>query len=162
MYRPIKHFIPQRTDFDCAIAAIAMWSRMEYEVVELLALQNGWNGSSGLLTGIQDKVLRALGIAPYPLMNNWTGVPGLLSLPSLNNEGGAHAVYFDGQSIIDPQTGRDGKKAYKTQLKGLWPSCCRLLVDLNEDHSLYVAEMEFKQLRSRIHEAGGKVEEVVQ
>ncbi|MFL5785879.1 MAG: hypothetical protein ACJ76H_14775 [Bacteriovoracaceae bacterium] len=162
MYRPIKFFVPQRSDYDCTIATIAMWTRLEYDQVELVALKNGWSRTSGLLSGIQDKVLRDLGILPYTLFNNWTGVPGLLSVPSLNVEGGAHAVYFDGQHIIDPQRGRSGKKAYGAQLKGLWPGCCRITVDLREEHSMFVAQMEYKQMRSRLVEAGVKVEETIQ
>lgn len=114
------------------------------------------------MAGIQEKLLRELGMIPYTLFNNWSGVPGLLSLPSLNNEGGAHAVYFDGQHIVDPQKGRVGKKSYAPQLGGMWPACCRITVDLREEHSLFVAQMEFKQMKNKIFEAGGKPEETIQ
>jgi hypothetical protein len=162
MYRPISFFIPQRTEYDCAIATIAMWTRTDYEFIQGVAQKHGWGNNSGLMTGTQDKILRELGIIPYTLFNNWTGVPGLLSVPSLNNEGGAHAVYFDGQNIIDPQKGRSNKKSYGAQINGLWPGCCRITVDLREEHSRFVAEMEFKQMKNRMIEAGANIEEVVQ
>lgn len=37
----------------------------------------------------------------------------ILSTNSLNNDGGSHAVYWDGTKVYDPQEGVEGKLAYR-------------------------------------------------
>lgn len=37
----------------------------------------------------------------------------VLSVNSLNNNGGSHAVYWDGEKVYDPQEGIEGKIAFR-------------------------------------------------
>jgi hypothetical protein len=130
--------VRQRHVGDCVVAALAMFVDRDYDYVLPFALpyfkdrarRDGIARTSEILRDMgfrQDNLIgeqrgtgrefRSLFLPEYHLSPNllrdhlW-GRPALMSVPSLNREGGKHMVYCDGTRVWDPQEGRRGKKYY--------------------------------------------------
>jgi hypothetical protein len=117
----VRKLINQRTNFDCVVAASAMYTGLTYdECAEIYyedmgrSKNNGMQGSEILrflkLAGF--RAVGAVGSAKRP-METIRGVPAICSVPSLNFADGTHAIYWDGYKFMDPQAFREGKKWYK-------------------------------------------------
>lgn len=105
--------INQPDDDSCVVACIAMITCMPFEMVRSLF--------KSVPVSVEDecKVLSTLGVyAEYNRkIANWTNSVYLLTVPSLNCPGGLHEIVLiiDSQGlckILDPQSGREGKKFY--------------------------------------------------
>jgi len=57
------------------------------------------------------------------------GVKAICSVPSLNLPGKIHAIYFDGNGYLDPQSGRKDRKFYEYKSS---PTITGLTLDLNQ------------------------------
>lgn len=150
--------VNQRHDWDCVIACIAMWANIPYEeVLEVAAKLNiSFTGEKdGVSTVHEYMILKKLGKDTMNIQNAYGGLSGILSFPSLNNPGGAHAVFYHDQKIYDPQTGREGKLWYPEQIVTLWPSCYKFRIDLNNADSCLMAQAELNSLQSHINRAKG-------
>lgn len=151
--------INQRNDRDCVIACIAMWAKISYE--EVLEVAKKLNiditgDKMGISTVHEYMILKKLGKDTMMIQNAYGSLTGILSFPSLNNPGGAHAVFFDRGKIYDPQTGREDRKWYPVDMSGLWPSCYKLRIDLKDPESCLMAQAELNSLQSHINRATGK------
>lgn len=99
--RPVVY---QRTDNDCLICSLAMLTGRSYDEIEQLARQcdasfpAGGPMSHSIMRGVADKCGFVLLSSIYML---WTrpAIIGLVS-PTIPNTG--HAVFWDGEKIIDP------------------------------------------------------------
>lgn len=135
--------IQQRYEYDCVIASIAMWANLSYEDVMGVCVRLGYERDPDSRKGLSSvegySICRKLGIRPFVIDEAYGGVKGILSLPSLNHPGGAHAVFYDGRDIHDPQTGKEGKQWYANNLL-FWPGCYKLTLDLNDAYSREMAE----------------------
>lgn len=147
--------VNQRHDWDCVIASIAMWVGVPYE--DVLKMAEKCNAKlfdpEGMTTFDEYNILRKFGKDTMIIHNAYGGLSGILSLPSLNTPGGAHAVFFDKTRILDPQTGREGRKWYPELLKGTWPSCYKFRIDLKDPESALMAQAELNSLQSHINRA---------
>ena len=114
--------IKQRTPSDCMICCIAMATTISYETIMAAALEVK-AFEEGVGTKDKQEVLKALGFTwkngpdmgedfvarykpwetspEYFRIQHW-GRPTIFTVPSLNNEGGQHAVYYDGFAVFDP------------------------------------------------------------
>jgi len=129
--------IKQRSDFDCGYAALAMLSGNIYDEVMKQAKTIGL-GTQPLSTERVQAIGSLLGMNLAVMSGYRGGVHAILNLPSLNNAGGAHAVYIENYKVFDPQRNREGKKWYDYEITGAWPSCMTSIVDLNNAYSLEV------------------------
>ena len=118
-------WVLQRTPHDCMICSIAMAIDKTYEEVEAAAIKCGAYDPAKK-EGIYREydVLKELGLKneykngrsfgnfqsrhrayeishEYFRMASW-GRPTIFSVPSLNKEGGHHAIFYDGIRIYDP------------------------------------------------------------
>lgn len=108
-------FVEQRGDSDCAIACIAMATGRPYEEVLAIGLSTqsyvpgeGTHSKEDILyvLGYEDEdfdVLRRNPFSPPRLFRRLAlGRRSIISVPSLNNLGGKHSVYYDGETVWDP------------------------------------------------------------
>lgn len=115
--------IQQRTPSDCGVCCLAMVTGRPYEDV-LAAIGDAFDPVRGL--GDEGRALDRLGfsnafldgypvgdftrlhrgyaVSPEFFRDMAWGRRALLSVPSLNKEGGWHMVYFDGRELFDPST----------------------------------------------------------
>lgn len=105
----MSKLVQQRDRGDCGVAALAMMTGESYEVI----LKSFFNSEIpyGVDLNKMLEVLHILGFKPAFVLSYNKGIPGILSVPSLNTQGVYHWVYYDGEKILDPQTGRE-KNAY--------------------------------------------------
>jgi hypothetical protein len=112
--------VKQRTDFDCSLAAMAMVLGKDYDEVwkpeDTLAVSGGEDGKGYFGVGDYAPWLMRLNLIKhvdwverYTATSNQKLVKdmikwrrALLSVNSLNNEAGLHAVYWDGDKLYDP------------------------------------------------------------
>ena len=115
--------IQQRTDNDCVLASIAMalgfskwedaWTEEDLQqVVEQKGISDmePWLLRHGLKQYEDWKEVHTWNEDRLTYVFLWKR-RALLSVNSLNTEGGSHMVYWDGTRIYDPQEGRSGKQA---------------------------------------------------
>lgn len=109
--------IRQRTNDQCAIAAIAMATGLDYDYVLNMGLLTGnYTNGNGTHTA---SLLNSLSV-PYKSIydhskrisnTHWAemlwGRRALLSVESINNEGGTHIVFWNYSEILDPQNGNE-------------------------------------------------------
>lgn len=118
-------FIQQKFGSDCAVACLAMFLGVPYDRVALHV--TGWELVEHGLTGPRVDFLAGLfGVEiryRAPEIIDWER-PAVLSVPSLNN-GGAHAVFWDGVRFWDPQEGNAGKRAYSPEASSHGPRSVR-------------------------------------
>ncbi len=125
--------IKQKKVWDCCIASIAMLAGVSYKKANDAYMKvmkkpqhDGLSNSSIL------KILKKLKISGAVVEAVVLNVPGILCLPSLNDEGSFHAVYFDGRYIYDPNYQIPGKKYYKKELPKKFPLGTELIVNMND------------------------------
>jgi hypothetical protein len=117
--------IQQRTSSDCVLACIAMaagaeswdqvWTQADADkVVESKGVSpfdySDWGARAGLkfdYCSIYDTMSQK--IVKYLLK----GQRAILSVESLNIDGGSHAVFWDGNRLWDPNEGVPGKLAFR-------------------------------------------------
>jgi len=142
--------IEQRKTWDCSHACLAMWAKVPYDVVAIKA--KSLDLYSEVLGDGEFKVLcQSFGINPFVIDQAYGRLEGTLILPSLNNPGGAHAVYLNDNSVYDPSC----RKKYLRKFSP-WPSCYQLAIDLNNDYGLEMAD-EWLQYKQRIFDDGKPV-----
>ena len=95
----------------------------------------------GLTTSESHRAIKKLGGAPYTLINEWSGVPGILTVPSLNNAGRLHVVYVDEEgSYWDPNVEFTGRQWYYNRFK---PMGMGMTVNLKHEYSRDIALVEY-------------------
>lgn len=110
--------IPQRTTTDCAICCLAMAFEVSYE--DILERAPGFGDreargdNPGLHTAEELAVIHSFGWGARTFYKWWFEKNGgkfwkelkrrraILTLPSLNIEGGYHSVFWDGARLLDP------------------------------------------------------------
>ncbi len=114
----MTEIVKQRHSFDCAVACIAMLAQVSYEAVAarhkktLEALQ-GLHFME-IFESLKHFCLQPCVLHTFPYPN-----PCILIVPSLNGEGRKHAIFWDGNAVVDPAIG----KIYDTTLllkNGSW------------------------------------------
>ena len=154
------NIINQRTDRDCVIACIAMWTCNPYE--EILSAFEGkfgdeWLTKYGVTSDQQGELLRYFGIIPVTISTCPTECTGILSFPSLNVPAGGHALFWSNGKVYDPQNGREGKKFYTNEmLNGLWPGCYKFTGCASDETVALFARSEAKIILSRLRQAGNE------
>jgi hypothetical protein len=153
---PYTH-VPQRGNWDCVLASVAMWTKKTYEEVMGVFEKLGYSyrhldSQQGCSSVESYKLLKKVGVEPFVIDEAFGSVPGMLSLPSLNRRGGAHAVFYDGRNIYDPQYGKPDKDYYDLQLP-FWPSAFKMTIDLNDEYSYEMAEMWISMKKSQFDRA---------
>lgn len=107
--------VKQKTLCDCGLAAIAMAVGKDYDelwTAEDTASLDGkgmedmdtWLEKAGLKRGVDFKQVRIWGADQDMVKGMLWRRRALLSVKSLNNESGNHAVYWDGEKLYDPAT----------------------------------------------------------
>jgi len=139
--------VHQRQTWDCGHACIAMWAKVPYGIVQKRAISLDMY-SEGLGEYQFKTISESFGIKPFTIDQAYGGLDGVLCFPSLNNPGGAHAVYLNDHKIYDPSN----KKKYLTHFSP-WPSCYLLTIDLNDAYSNEMAG-EWLESKKRIFEMG--------
>lgn len=156
------NLVQQRYEYDCVIASAAMWLNKPYEEIADMLQKLGYERNPDSRQGVssieQYKMLRKFGMHPITIDTAFGGVPGILSLPSLNVPGGAHACFYDGKDIYDPQTGREEKKHYPLQIENYWPSCYKITIDLKDNCSREMAEIWLQNKRGIIERATKEIQ----
>lgn len=107
--------IRQRFKADCVVASVAMYCKVPYEkvveVLESLKIKPSNLGGNDTL-----RAMKQLGhVNVTEKLEFYDFLPCILSVPSLNNKGRMHAVYWDGERIWDPQEGNEGMEFYTTE-----------------------------------------------
>ncbi len=117
----MTHLVKQRTPHDCAVACMAMLTGRTYDSV-MAAIGDAFDPEKGMAR--EETALKRLGFdnsyaSGEPagnfvcLRRDWCistkffrrlawARRALMSVPSLNFEGGWHMVYFDGREVYDP------------------------------------------------------------
>jgi hypothetical protein len=115
--------IPQRTHHDCAICCMAMVTGRSYEDVlatvgdtfdpergmrrdqeAMKRLGFSYTFDNGEPVGDITFFRRGYEISPEYFLRHAWGRRALLTVPSLNKEGGWHMVYWDGLTLFDPSS----------------------------------------------------------
>lgn len=120
--------VTQKNYSDCMLAAIAMAAGKSYDELwtpedsQLCVDKHGCTDemTSTFLERIGFKVNTDVWRC-YIYAANWNeytkrlfkGRRAIFSIPSLNHEGGFHAVFWDGKKILDPNNGFPGKQFYQ-------------------------------------------------
>ncbi len=113
----INH-VRQEDSHGCVIACIAMVAGKTYAEVRRCFPTYGDNPTSGIQADKRDIVLVRNGIWPirHTDLNLYPDKLYIVSVPSLNIEGGMHSVVVDctgdAMELLDPQMGNDGKQWY--------------------------------------------------
>lgn len=107
--------IKQKTLYDCGLAAIAMAADKDYDTLwtaedtaslEGKGMENmdEWLEKAGLKRNIDFKQVRIWDSNQEIVKGLLWGRRALLSVKSLNNESGNHAIYWNGEKLFDPAT----------------------------------------------------------
>lgn len=144
-------FVQQREEWDCAIACMAMLSGMPYETVKQDAAELFGPEQSVSLDGDAFLLFKKYEIPTIVIPVLYGGVDALLSVPSLNNPGRLHVVFYFEKKIYDPQSGRTGKKFYEPDgmIQG-----AHALVDLRDEYGLQQAKHWREQWDMRMSDYG--------
>lgn len=122
--------VNQKTNYDCAVAAMAMFLNVSYEeVAGVLYDDLRQPETEGTTDENMIEVMEKFGTKTMQVNFVLRGVPAILTVPSLNVKNANHAVYWTGQYILDPQHGRANKKFYKMKPESI--SCINAFVDIN-------------------------------
>lgn len=115
--------VPQRSPCDCGVACLAMLTGRDYDDV-VAVVGDAFDPERGLES--EQTALNRLGFSctfqdgepvgdyivhskPFCISSSYLrfmlwGRRALVTVPSLNYNGGAHMVYFDGRDVFDPST----------------------------------------------------------
>lgn len=118
------YLIQQRSDNDCALAAIAMalgyttwsscWTDEDLQTVidsKGVSDLGAWLEKKGLSRGRHFTEAYTHGARETASLL-W-GRRALVSVNSLNHSQGSHLIYYDGERVWDPQEGVEGKQHFK-------------------------------------------------
>lgn len=109
-----KAAVLQRTDDDCLICAIAMFTGRTYEEVQAIArscdpsFPMGGPMSHSIMRGVANKCGLVLLSSIYMLWDK----PAIIGVVSPTVPDTGHAVFWDGQKLIDPGIGNRVDRAY--------------------------------------------------
>lgn len=113
-----KSKIITQSKYDCAAASLAMLINKPLYYVKQALARHGWrNDLYGCSTEMMILAARDFGIDLFPVgpKDIKPGIgPCELCVPSLNYKGRHHAVVWDGEEILDPNYGYEGRKVYST------------------------------------------------
>ena len=110
---------------DCSVASVSMVLRRPYEEVLKVAIANKFNPDSPVGIDVYSLLhycgydcscriyIRALGLRPIPMKQ-----PIIVSIPSLNNYKGRHAVVIQQGRVYDPSNRRRASFNYVTRNRG--------------------------------------------
>lgn len=106
--------VVQKSNYDCIVACLAMFTGEDYEIIYNILQRNGWKRDAKL--GVNDnliyKLLKEFGHQPVRSFHIHP-VPSIVIVPSLNVRAGLHAVFFDGEDrVLDPMYGMKYKNTY--------------------------------------------------
>lgn len=122
----ITYLIQQRGNHDCSLASIAMalgyseweacWTDVDLE--EVVASRGVNDIEPWLLKKGLKRLEHWIEVHTYGDRNHHVAAmlwhrPALVSIASLNERHGGHMVYWDGRTVWDPQSGREGRLALK-------------------------------------------------
>lgn len=149
--------VNQRGNWDCVLASAAIWAKKPYDEVMEVFKKMGYDykhldSQQGCNSVEKYQLLKKLGIEPFVIDECFGSVPGILSMPSLNKPGGAHATFYDGRNIWDPLYGKESKKFYEPTLEW-FPGCFKMTIDLNDEYSYEMAEMWISMKKSQLDRA---------
>jgi hypothetical protein len=121
--------INQKTNDQCVIASVAMATGLDYDyVLNVASISGAYTSSSGTHAS---SILNHLDVCyknvydhNHRISNSfWRemlfGRRAILSVKSVNNEGGTHSIFWDGFKILDPQNGNtfdDIEKKFFTEI----------------------------------------------
>ncbi len=113
----MTRLVKQRFNSDCTIASTAMLTGLTWEEAYSLFPDIDFGEGTSFVTIAQG--LRKIGFkTTHGIVFHKTELPktpSMLCVPSKNNEGGYHAVFWSGKALYDPNKGRKGKKYYTTK-----------------------------------------------
>lgn len=125
--------IKQKSNWDCAIASIAMMAGVDYSDV-LKKFEKKFPESIG--RGLSDSeiltLMKSYGMKPLIIDYVFFDISAILFLPSKNESNGDHAVYFCGKEIYDPNYKRTGIKFYPKKIPKELPKGTKSVVDKND------------------------------
>jgi hypothetical protein len=128
--------VKQKHDWDCVIASIAMMAGVEYnDVLKTYIKLYPKHQKSGLNDDEIFHILSQFGIRPKIIDAVVKNLSGIMFLPSKNDKGGSHAVYFTGDEIFDPNYRIKGKKYYAKKIPKKFPHGTQMVVDKNNPMS---------------------------
>jgi hypothetical protein len=128
--------IKQKAKWDCSLASIAMMTGRTYEeVFQKFKKFFPKHKRNGLTDEEIFKILKSYKVKPKIICAVILSVPGIMYLPSKNDKGGSHAVFFDGEKILDPNYRVPGKKYYSRRLLKKFPFGTEMVIDMNDKKS---------------------------
>ena len=128
----VNNHIKQRDKWDCVIASVAMMTESDYEnVLEIYEKLYPNHKKNGLTDDEIFHLLQQFGVRPILVDAVFSGLDGIMFLPSRNDKNGSHAVYFDGQRVLDPNYQFKNKKYYSTRIRKNFPLGTQMIIDKN-------------------------------
>lgn len=125
----MTELIRQKTNDQCAIASIAMATGLDYDyVLNMGILTRNYTEGNGTHTA---SLVSSLGISYKSIYDHsrrtsnsfWEevlwGRRALLTVKSINNEGGTHIVYWRYNEVLDPQNGNEDKNFFTSISKDM-------------------------------------------
>lgn len=113
--------IPQRHEWDCGICCIAMMTGKTYEAVYAVSPTH-YIQRLGMSDGMAVDIIKKLGFYNIVLAKRilpcLPGEPLMLAVPPKSGPRKSlkpakmHYIFWDGDKILDPQAGREGKRFY--------------------------------------------------
>lgn len=101
--------IKQKSNWDCGIAAIAMFTNKSYdEVLKALRKLYPDHGNNEISNVQEEKILRHFRVRPIVLPFEFINlkIRSMILIQSLNDEFSWHSIFFDGKNIYDPNNGK--------------------------------------------------------
>lgn len=146
--------VSQRTDSDCTIASLAIYTGQCYEDIEMARIKLGFK--CPMSPDEEIRILRHFGYKPVVLQQWVWQVPCIVSVPSINIPTLAHAVVWSGDcsegKVFDPQSTRENKKFYTTEMFLNCRSWSHCICDLRDETVMMFAKMEIEEIQKRINE----------
>jgi hypothetical protein len=116
----MSKLIKQKYDWDCYIACMAMYLGVSYSDILNAYIEFVDNKFyQGITDNQAMKLLKIAGVRPAIRTRLVKGVKSIVTVPSLNDDGGFHVLYFDGKKFFDPNTNVEGKKFYRQNVKNV-------------------------------------------
>ena len=147
----MKH-VMQKTDSDCAVATLSMYTDMCYD--QIIKVIDEYKIKIPISTNDSMRILKILGYSPVRL-HTWVWQSRcIVSVPSLNFPSKNHSVVWSGNcsrgEVFDPQHGRVMKSFYSTQEFIGCRAWSNIIADLRDETVKMFAEMENKEMSDRL------------
>lgn len=99
--------------YECAAAAYSMLAKIPLEEVIKCLYALGWkNDQNGIGTELLEKASKVLLNKDLIYDHSSSNDPCMIIVPSLNLKGNSHALYWNGEEMIDPQFYNQNKLHY--------------------------------------------------